>query len=257
PSNLVDEICLFGSYIRGALQVGDIDVAVQHSTDKRWVRESMSAFFDGRDSYVSMRQALRGRRRGVSFQFQARRDLEEDGIAMLLLWKRGEPVALARERLAAITADPAAGRAPRDHVLPGYAHIADLLPRPVRIDLYRWCTEKSVTLSVLALPDARPRSTAAARHVDFRWTQASPLRRAAAAALAHLEHAGQPLERVELHNQYLDFGTAAGPVDCFVDLGLRYWYAAERHLDAGQSWFEVLPATARQPLHALSITPSR
>lgn len=186
-----------------------------------------------------------------------RGDLEDDGIVLLLLWRRGEPVALARERLAAIIPDPAAGRAPRDHVLPVYEHIADLLPRPVRIDLHRWCTEMAVALSVFPLPDARPRSAAALKHVDYRWTANSPLRRAAAAALAHLEHTGQSLERIELHSQHLACEVAGGTVECFVDLGWRYWSAAERYLDDGQSWFEVLPVTARQALHALHITPSQ
>ena len=85
---------------------------------------------------------------------------------------------------------PGAGRAPRDYVLPADEQIADLLPRPVRIDLHRWCTEGTAEVSVLQLPDARPRGATAARHVDARWTATSPLLRAAGAALAHLESTG-------------------------------------------------------------------
>ena len=44
-------------------------------------------------------------------------------------------------------------------------------------------------------------------------------------------------------------------IECFIDLGWRYWRSATRYLDDGQAWFEVLPATARHPLHALHITP--
>ncbi|BAJ25860.1 MULTISPECIES: nucleotidyltransferase domain-containing protein [Kitasatospora] len=255
PLNLVEEIHLFGSYARGALEVGDVDVVVEHATDARWTRESLDAFCDGRDSYVTMRQALRGRRRGVSFQFQERKALESEGIDLSLLWRRGEPVVTARQRLAALTPDPAAGRAPRDHVLPSYEAIADLLPRPVRIDLHRLCTEGAVTVAAFSLPDAWPTSARAAAHVQGRWALNSPLRRAAAAALARLESTGQALERVEVHGQHLVYGTADEAVDCFVDLGWRYWRSAERYLDDGQAWFEVLPATARQPLHALHVTP--
>ncbi|WP_327591538.1 hypothetical protein [Streptomyces chartreusis] len=255
PLNLVGEIHLFGSYIRGALQVGDVDVVVQHTTDKRWRQESLEAMFSGRDSYVAMRQALRGQRRGVSFQFQERRALEDEGIELLLLWRRGEPITLARQRLAEITPDPTAGRAPRDHVLPAYEQIADLLPRPVRIDLHRRCTSGAATVTAFPLPDAQTLSAAAAAHVDERWTLNSPLRRAAAAALAYLENTGQALDHVEVHGRYVDYRKTDEAIECFVDLGWRYWRSANRYLDDGQAWFEVLPATARQPLHALHITP--
>ncbi|WP_181412120.1 hypothetical protein [Streptomyces griseorubiginosus] len=89
PLNLVEEIHLFGSYIRGALEVGDVDVVVQHTTDERWKQESLGALFSGRDGYTGMRQALRGLRHGVSFQFQDRCTLEDEGFQLLLLWRRG------------------------------------------------------------------------------------------------------------------------------------------------------------------------
>jgi len=119
PVNLVEEIYLFGSYIRGALEVGDMDVVVQHTTDERWRQDSLNAMFSGRDSYVGMRQALRGRRRSVSFQFQDRSALEGEGIELLLLWRRDEPIDLARRRLAAIL--PATVRQPLRalHITPG------------------------------------------------------------------------------------------------------------------------------------------
>ncbi|MEV0850562.1 hypothetical protein AB0J21_32730 [Streptomyces sp. NPDC049954] len=256
PLNLVTEIHLFGSYIRGALEVGDIDVVVDHTTDERWTQQSLNALFSSRDGYTSMRQALRGGRRGVSFQFQQRRPLENEGIEMLQLWQHGEPVILARQRLAAIALDPTAGRAARDHVLPAYETIADLLPRPVRIDLHRWCTEGKATVAVFPLPDAQPQSTIAAEHMDDRWALNSPLRRAAGAALAHLQNAGQALDRVEVHHRYLAHGATDETIECFVDLGWRYWRSAHRYLGDGQAWFEVLPATPRQSLNALHITPA-
>ncbi|MER7966792.1 hypothetical protein ACFT1B_18505 [Streptomyces griseoincarnatus] len=255
PLDLITEVHLFGSYIRGALEVGDIDVVIQHTTDERWTQHSLSALFSGRDGYAPMRQALRGNRRGVSFQFQERQALEKEGIELLLLWRQGEPITIARQRLAAITPDAAAGRAPRDHVLPTYEAIADRLPRPVRIDLHRWSTEGTATVAAFALSDAQPRSAAALEHMDDRWTSNSPLRRAAAAALAHLENTGLELGRAEVHGRYMTPGASDHMIDCFVDLGWRYWSKAQCYLDDGQAWFEVLPATARQPLHALHITP--
>lgn len=255
PVCLIEEIHVFGSYIRGALNVNDIDVVVQHTTDERWTQHTLNALFSGRDGYALMRQALRGRRRGVSFQFQERNALNEEGIALLLLWQRGEPAVVARQRLAAIPLDPAAGRAPRDHVLPSYEALADRLPRPVRIDLHRRCTAGTAAVSVLALPDAQPRAPRDGTLLDERWVEHSPLRRAASAALAHLAKAGQNLDRVEVHGQHLVPGTAGEDIDVFVDLGWRYWRSLDRYLDDGQAWFEVLPATARKPMHALYITP--
>ncbi len=256
PVNLVTEIHLFGSYVRGAMEVGDIDVVVQHTTDERWVEQAVSALFEGRDGYIPMRRALRGNRRGVSFQFQEHDSLVNEGIELLLLWRQGESVALARQRLAGITTDASAGRAPRDHVLPDYEELADLIPRPVRIDLHRWCTDRKVAVRALSLPDAQPRSASAASHLDERWTPNSPLRRAAAAALAHLENAGQLLDRCEVHSQYMAHSTTDAAIDCFVDLRWRYWRRAQRYLADGQAWFEVLPATPRQSLNALHITPA-
>ncbi|MBT2530423.1 hypothetical protein J7E91_35050 [Streptomyces sp. ISL-99] len=82
--------------------------------------------------------------------------LREEGIDLFLLLERGEPITLARQRLAAIAVDSAAGRAPRDHVLLACETIADLLPSPVRIDMHRWSTGGRIAITTCALADARP-----------------------------------------------------------------------------------------------------
>lgn len=82
--------------------------------------ESLDASINGRDSYVGMKQALRGRTRGISFQFRGRSSLLDEGFDLFLLWLKGEPFSLARERLASLTADPEARPAPRDHMLPEF-----------------------------------------------------------------------------------------------------------------------------------------
>ncbi|MEV0889129.1 nucleotidyltransferase domain-containing protein [Streptomyces microflavus] len=111
PLGLVEEVYVFGSYARGVLEPNDVDVVVEHGTDKRWSGDSLDVSINGRDSYVGMRQALRGRTRGISFQFRGRSSLLDEGFELFLLWRKGEPFSLARERLA-LTADPAAGPAP-------------------------------------------------------------------------------------------------------------------------------------------------
>ncbi|NJQ07353.1 hypothetical protein [Streptomyces lonarensis] len=255
PVGLVTEVHLFGSYLRGALDVGDIDVVVQHITDTEWLRHVLSAMTSGSDGYVLLRQALRGRRRGFSFQFQQRDSLEAEGFELLLLWRAGEPVSLARERLAALVPDADAGPVERDFVLPAYEQLASSLPRPVRIDLHRLCTEERAHVTAIPLPSEEPRSVTATEHLKRRWIGHSPLRGAAAAALAHLENTGRPLGRTIVHGKPLAPGTSDSEQSCFIDLRWHYWSRMQRYFDDGQSWFEVLPATPRQPLHALLITP--
>ncbi|MFE5521423.1 nucleotidyltransferase domain-containing protein [Streptomyces virginiae] len=81
PLGLVEEVYVFGSYARGALEPNDVDVVIEHGTDKRWLGESLDASINGRDSYVGMRQALRGRTRGISFQFRGRSSLLDEGAS--------------------------------------------------------------------------------------------------------------------------------------------------------------------------------
>lgn len=126
PLGLVEEVYIFGSYARGALEPNDVDVVIEHGTDKRWLGESLDASFNGRDSYVGMRQALRGRTRGISFQFRGRSSLQDEGFDLFLLWRKGEPFSLARERLASLRVDPEAGTAPRDHMLPEFEGLESL-----------------------------------------------------------------------------------------------------------------------------------
>ena len=159
-------------------------MAVEHGTDEKWLGESVYASSYGKDAYASMKQALRGRRRGLSVQFRGRDTLREEGFELTLLWQRGEPFDLARRRLDSITADPTAGRAPRDHMLPAFEGIEHLVPRPARIELHRLHTAGAITVRAFALPDAEPADPSAAQHLSHRWVETSPLRRAASAALA-------------------------------------------------------------------------
>ncbi|MFF2788787.1 hypothetical protein ACFVT6_18775 [Streptomyces sp. NPDC058049] len=96
---------------------------------------SLDASINGRDSYVGMRQALRGRTRGMSLQFRGRCSLLDEGFELFLPWRKGESSAPARERPASLTADPEAGPAPRDHMLTEFEGPESLVPRPARIEL--------------------------------------------------------------------------------------------------------------------------
>ncbi|QLE70219.1 hypothetical protein FGW37_33140 [Streptomyces rectiverticillatus] len=254
PLDLVDEILVFGSYARGALNPSDVDMVVEHRTDDRLTSEFLHALSYGRDPSASMKRALKGNNRGLQIHFGERKTLEAEGFELTMLWTRGEPVAAARARLAAITPDPAAGRAPRDHMIEAFDGIDRWAPRPVRIDLTALVDRKAATVQQLQLADAHP-SHPAALEALARWSDTSPLRRAAAAVLAHLEANARPLDSVYLHgdpvigSRYSDTVWQTG-----VGFGWRHYCSIAHHLKEGTDWFEVIRPTRTQPLHALHIT---
>ncbi|MGW8356514.1 nucleotidyltransferase domain-containing protein [Streptomyces wedmorensis] len=169
PLGLVEEAYVFGSYARGALEPNDVDVVIEHGTDKRWLGESLDASINGRNAYVGMRQALRGRTRGISFQFRGRSSLMDEGFELFLLWRKGEPFSLARERLASLTADPEAGTAPRDHMLTEFEALESLVPRPARIELSGRHAKGGIGITSLRLLDGELQDPEVARHVRRRW----------------------------------------------------------------------------------------
>jgi hypothetical protein len=129
---------------------------VEHRRDDRLVSEFVHALSYGRDPSASMKRALKGNSRGLQIHFGERKTLEEEGFELTLLWTRGETVDAARTWLAAITPDPEAGRAPRDHMIEAFDGIDRWVPRPVRIDLTGLVDRKAATIRQLQLPDAEP-----------------------------------------------------------------------------------------------------
>ncbi|MGW3212802.1 nucleotidyltransferase domain-containing protein [Streptomyces parvus] len=254
PLGLVEEVYVFGSYARGALKPNDVDVVIEHGTDKRWLSESLDASINGRDSYVAMRQALRGRTRGLSFQFRGRSSLLDENFELFLLWRRGEPFSLARERLASLKADPEAGTAPRDHMLAAFEDLKTPVPRPARIELYGRHAKGKISITPLRLIDAELEDPEAALHVRRRWTETSPLRRAAICALVSLQQRGIDLTEVTLHGKRL-FGRQQQAVSSFIDLGWNGFGHMGRLLDGGVTWLEVMRPHHSKPMDALLIEP--
>ncbi|MFJ8313122.1 nucleotidyltransferase domain-containing protein [Streptomyces sp. NPDC094147] len=255
PLSLVDEVYVFGSYVRGALEPNDVDVVVEHGTDKRWLGESLHASINGRDAYVGMRQALRGRTRGISFQFRGRDSLRAEGFDLFLLWRRGEPLSVARDRLTSLKEDRSAGTAPRDHVLTAFQGVESLVPRPARIELFKRHVTGRVRITQLTLRDGYPADEEIAWHVRRRWVETSPLRRVAACALVTLEAEGVDLNSVVLHGKRL-FGRGQ-PERCFVGLGWSGFGHMGRRLDVGCSWLEVMRPHTTKPMDALFVQPVR
>ena len=70
PNSLVESVYVYGSYARGALEPGDVDVAIALARDQRWAQHWAETFFDGHDPYSLLRSALRGGRRGIQFPWE-------------------------------------------------------------------------------------------------------------------------------------------------------------------------------------------
>jgi len=171
-------------------------------------------------------------------------------IHMLVLWRRGGSLQLALDRLHGIAPDPTAGPAERDSMLPAFEGLERWLARPVR-ELLVGLVE-AITITQVELADAEVRDARARTILQRRWRPDSPLRRAATAALAHLEARGVSLRAVHLQGRDIE----QGDTPYFVGLGCRHirsmpWRLAEWK---GEEWLEVPRPTKTQPLLALRIT---
>jgi hypothetical protein len=173
PLGLVEEVYVFGSYARGALEPNDVDVVIEHGTDKRWLGESLDASINGRDSYVGMRQALRGRTRGDLLPVPWSQQPVGRGLRVVLALAEGRAFFLARERLTSLTADPEAGPAPRDHMITEFEGLESPVPRPARIELFGRHVKGRISITPLRLMDGELKDPEVARHVRRRWAPGS------------------------------------------------------------------------------------
>jgi hypothetical protein len=248
---LVGEVYVFGSFARGALEPGDLDVAVEidHS-DRRWAAEAALALSRGRDPYAPIRRALVGASRRCQVVFNVRATADYD---MTLLWLRGDTLDVALQRLHAIAADPAAGRAPRDAMLPQFEGIDRWVPRDVREQLIAAVDEGAIMLERLSLTDEVAVSEEADRHLRRRWKPTSPLYRAGRAVLGHFDRRGVSPLSVHLHGR--DVGEKVTPY--FAGFGLRYFRAIPNCLInwGGREWIEVVHPTTSGELNVLRVVP--
>ncbi|MEV4058027.1 nucleotidyltransferase domain-containing protein [Amycolatopsis sp. NPDC049688] len=150
PIPLVESVSVFGSYARGALEPADVDIAVDFHRDERWTRHFVHCMSYSKNPFTVFTRALRGNTRSVSIIFEPQ---NYPDIPMTLLWQKGEAVETALERLRAIPADPDAGRAPRDGMLPCFAGIDKWVPRPVREEIACLVEDGVITVEQLTLAD--------------------------------------------------------------------------------------------------------
>ena len=176
----VREVWVFGSYARGALEVGDIDLAVEFEQTKdeagRWFATLMAGGFD---HLSALRRELRGNQRALEIHFNELEDLRKEGFEPQLLWRRGDSLEEARARVAALVPDPSARRAARDTVHPLLADVENLILRPARqeFSLFRWAGWLDAKL--VELPSEQAANAVTRRRFADQWSDSNPRFRAA------------------------------------------------------------------------------
>jgi hypothetical protein len=193
----VDEVSVFGSYAVGALTPNDVDVAVEYTDATGLIaREQLKRMFAGRNTETPFTLALRGSRRGLNIVFNARERLEaQGGFTFVTLWRRGDPLDVAVDRLQAITRDPDAVSAPREHVHPlleGFEKNTLIDGRKRLLDLDQQGVIRLRRLQVER--DLQPRDRELDRRAGWGYSETSPRRSATRALLAQLEAEGFPME---------------------------------------------------------------
>jgi hypothetical protein len=187
----VRELWIFGSYARGALEVGDVDLAVEFDQTKdeagMWFATLMAGGFD---HLGALRRELRGNQRALELHFNEFEDLRKEGFEPQLLWRRGDSLEQAHARLAALTPDASAQRAPRDSVHPLLAEVERLIPRPARqeLSLFVWAGWLEATL--VELPREQAANDVTRRRFARQWSASNPRFRAAHAVASYLEQEG-------------------------------------------------------------------
>jgi hypothetical protein len=139
---------------------------------------------------VALRRELRGNQRVLEIHFNELEELREDRFEPELLWRRGDTLEQARARLAALTEDPSAKRAPRDAVHPLLAEDERRIPRPARQEFSLLMWSGFIDAKRVELPEEQARSVVTRRRFAEQWSESNPRFRAAHAVAAYLEGEG-------------------------------------------------------------------
>src|SRR6266545_453041 len=176
----VREVWIFGSYARGAREVGDVDLAVEFDQTRdeagRWFATRLAGGFD---HLGALRRELRGNQRALEIHFHELDDLRKEGFEPQLLWRRGDSLEEATARLAALAPDASAQRAARDTVHPLLADVETLIPRPARqeFSLFMWAGWLDTKL--VELPPKQAANPVTRRRFAEQWSESNLRLRAA------------------------------------------------------------------------------
>lgn len=250
----------FGSWSRGAAEVGDIDlnVSYDHRLDDEVNQELVRMLVKGRDWNTPFRKALKPRR-ALQVMFNQLEMIAEP----VLVYERGDNLDAVAARIRSIADDPEAGRAERDPTHPVLGPVAEALSRPSLILMTEMAERGYVEIELVDLPDAQVSEISDAeyrRFVGRRWISTSPLARAATAAGLYLESRGIKLSQVTVlggqaypqggsHVHQMSWAVEAreGRIRDFVwDLGNQ----------GIEDWLYVVRPAQRRPLRALHLVAS-
>jgi Nucleotidyltransferase domain len=194
-ARMVDEIWLFGSYARGSLTPGDVDLEIVITPDEKYRHDEIRAFSGYRHPGYDFLYELRGKRRG--YEIGINRSSEIDFPEKTLLFQRGDDLQQALDRLRAIPENPEAGRAERDPVVPQLEGLDKELTRSERAELSALSSSEWIKLERLMLEEET--STPEAEEALHRlYAEGSPLGRAAAAVLSEMGQRGIPAATVRV-----------------------------------------------------------
>jgi predicted nucleotidyltransferase len=191
----IREIRIFGSYARGALVVGDVDLAVEFDQTKeeagRWFATRLAGGFD---HIAALKRELRGNQRVLELHLNELDGLREEGFDPQLLWTRGESLEKAFDRLRALAPDASAGRASRDAAHPLVEEVEKLVPRPARQEFSVFMWAGWLDAKLVDLPDQQATNLITRQRFEEQWSSMNPRFRAAHAVATYLEHGGiEPL----------------------------------------------------------------
>ena len=250
PMSLVTGLYVFGSFARGAVEPHDVDLDVEFEGDERWAEHFVGCLSYGRDPHSPIRRMLTDGKRGCQFQFNF---LQRADFDMTLLWRKADTLQTALARLNAIQADSAAGRAPRDAMLPQFEGLDRWIPLAYREAMSGAVSNGAVTIERCVLPDGAISSATALDHVSCRWQPTSPLNRAASAVVADWERRGIDPCQGHLHGS--DIRDRETPY--FAGFGLRHFTSVPACLTefGGVEWLEVIRPTRTRQLDTLRIQP--
>jgi hypothetical protein len=187
----VREVWIFGSYARGALEVGDVDLAVEFDQTKdeagRWFATLLAGGFD---HVGALRRELRGNQRVLELHLNELDELRKEGFEPQLVWTRGDSFERARDRLGALAPDTSAGRARRDTVHPLLVEVEKIVPRPARQEFSVFMWAGWLDSKLVDLPEREATNTVTRKRFRQQWSSTNPRFRAAHAVASYLEHDG-------------------------------------------------------------------
>lgn len=252
-ASCVTAVYAFGSWSRGALEVGDVDLDIEydHRRDPATSRQVLDALVTGRDWNAPIRKALKPRR-SLQVLYERIDNLSEP----VLIYQDGDDLETALARVHAIEPDPSAGRAERDLVHPSLAKVADALSRPSLITLGELAAHGYIEVSDVDLPDVEFETISSRAYQDFlldAWSATSPRARAARAGGAFLLNRGISLSEILV----LDRSPVGAREEATWAVEAREGKLRNFAYDLGNGfagWLYVVRPERKQPLRGLEIT---